>query len=350
MVASSNKARVGIAGCGAVSRLYYARAISELAREGVLECVAAFDPDSDAAAAFAAECASTKPISRFDDLLDQNLDLLIVASPPVHHVDQSVSALRRGTAVHCEKPVALDMEGADRLVDAAAQSGRPLFVGMIRRHLPAAQAIRELVASGALGKITSADVFEGGPFRWPVGSPAYFDPDARNGVLEDIGTHCLDLLGWWLGTPDEVHYADDALGGTAANCLIALRFGDCTGRVRISRDWRRPNRVVIRGERGWIKWEDNDGRRLEIGFHENGLATRIDLRKAEVSGAIPALGSLADDFYGAFRSQLRASATGINGPGSAVTLADALPTVRLVDECRAVRMPMNQPWLAVSGQ
>ena len=51
-------------------------------------------------------------------------------------------------------------------------------------------------------------------------------------MLMDIGVHALDLLQWWLGKTAVLEYADDAMGGIEANCLIRCRL-ECgaTGEV-----------------------------------------------------------------------------------------------------------------------
>jgi predicted dehydrogenase len=68
------------------------------------------------------------------------------------------------------------------------------------------------------------EAFEGGQFDWPVRSTGYFTrAQSGGGVLQDIGTHVLDLLAWWFGEPEALLYEDDAMGGVEANCRIRVR-------------------------------------------------------------------------------------------------------------------------------
>ena len=93
-------------GCGAVGELYYRPALETLERERLVEVVAVHDPDTPAAGAFAASFPSARCHDRFDGLLASAPELVIVASPPRHHAEQCIAALRAGMDVHCEKPLA----------------------------------------------------------------------------------------------------------------------------------------------------------------------------------------------------------------------------------------------------
>lgn len=324
---------VGLVGCGAVSQIYYRPALAALAERGVLRLTAVFDPDADAAAKLARGLGESEIAPSFAALVDRQPDLIIVASPPRFHAEQAVAALRAGIAVHCEKPLAPSRAEGEGMVAEAALADRLLSVGMIRRRLGPARTIKALLAAGTLGAVRSIDWFEGGPFHWPVQSPAYFDRTAgAAGVFEDIGSHVLDLLGWWLGAPGAVAYADDAMGGVEANCLVQLGYGAARAQVRLSRDWHRPNGVRIAGERGAIVWDVEEDI-LDLTLDETGVATRL-----AVDGA---------GFEQGFIDQL-ADVCAIlgGGSGSYVAGADVLPTLRLIDQCRAARTPMDMPWLS----
>jgi myo-inositol 2-dehydrogenase / D-chiro-inositol 1-dehydrogenase len=265
MTFATNPVGVAIVGCGAVAQQYYRPALAALVADGSVSVVGAHDPDPSALRRFCDAMPGTQPFDTFDGLLRRRPQLVIVASPPQHHAAQSIEALRMGIDVFCEKPLATSHAEGVAMVEAT--SGRRLSVGLVRRQFPATKTIRRLIRSGSLGQLRSIDCFEGGPFRWPVQSTRYFARDAGNaGVLQDIGTHALDLLLWWMGDPTSVAYGDDSMGGVEANCRVDLRFGDVTATLRLSRDWARPNRYLITGADGWIAWEPNAADRYEFGF------------------------------------------------------------------------------------
>jgi predicted dehydrogenase len=334
---------VALAGCGAVSQLYYGRALGRLAGQGAIRVDCLFDPDFEAARSMAPQLPRAEVARSFEELLKRSVDLLIVASPPRHHCEQAVAALKAGVAVHCEKPLALTFAEGERMVGEAAGAGRLLSVGMVRRHLRPARAIRMLLKAGALGRLHRIEVFEGGPFTWPVASPNYFNPElGAGGVFSDIGSHVLDLLHWWLGAPELVDYEDDAMGGVAANCRLALAFGETSAAIRLSRDWHRPNEVRIYGEHGSICWRTEEEDELTVDIPE-GMQARVLLSEArKIEDANP-LGS----FEQAFTDQLTGVIASLSGKsGGYVGGEELLPVLKLIDRCREVRRTMEMPWLA----
>jgi predicted dehydrogenase len=323
--------RVGVAGCGAVAQIYYAPALSQLESSGKLRVSGAFDPDPAASSSFAAGFAGAERAGTFEALLKQRPDLLVIASPPRFHCEQALAALGQGIAVQCEKPLASSLAEGERMVLEAERSGALLAVNMVRRRLGAAQAIRSLLERRAIGRLRSIEIFEGGPFQWPVSSPAYFDPDAGAlGVLEDIGSHVLDLLCWWLGTPNRIEYSDDVMGGVAANCRIELTFNDAIANVRLSRDWHRPNRWKFSGDTGWISWNLDEWNDAELTMSP---------------ASIGVFKQAGPTFEQAFADQLAAFA-GENEEKSYVSGAEALPVLRIFEQCAQVRKPMDMAWLA----
>jgi predicted dehydrogenase len=338
--------RVAVAGCGAASRLYYAPALRRLEAAGCLHVAAIFDPDPVAADIFAKHLSGPKKVSSYDDLVDKSVELIILVSPPAFHAQQAIDALASGLAVHCEKPLATSVRDGERMVEAAAKYNRLLSVGLMRRRFAATRSIRDLLSSKVLGDVTSIDVFEGGPFDWPVASLDYFTRrQSGGGVLQDVGTHVLDLLRWWLGEPLSVFYEDDAMGGVEANCRIILRFSGFEANIRLSRDWARPNRYLIRATKGWLAWTANEARGFSFGLHGAYSAADVLLYIQVDRGVEPSLGSACTDFEFAFDSQLEATIAALTGRAEIVSGIDALATLKLVEGCYATRVPMSAGWM-----
>ena len=351
MSTGSAPVRVALVGCGAVAQLYYRPALQTLEREGLLRLVATHDPNPAALAAFCAAFPSARVLATFEDVLDQRPELVIIASPPRHHRDQTVAALEAGADVHCEKPLAADLDAGEQMVAAAAATGRRLTVGMLRRHFPATQVIGQLLAAGAIGPLQSVDCFEGGPFAWPIRSLDYFSPaSGAAGVLQDIGTHCLDLLTWWLGPPTAVAYADDAMGGVEANCSVSLTFGQVPATVRLSRDWPRPNRYLLTGRDGWLSWTVNETNRFDQGIHGSSFAGAVTLHDVPVNRPQQALGAVASEFDQAFAHQLRVLVDPGSDPSTCIAGAEALPTLALIDRCYRAATQLPMPWLRPAAE
>lgn len=90
----------------------------------------------------------------FESLLkDSNCELVILASPSVQHGPQSIAAMEAGKHVVVEKPMAMSTDEAGLMIDAAAAAGKELFVHQNFRYNPQVAHLREVMASGVLGKI-----------------------------------------------------------------------------------------------------------------------------------------------------------------------------------------------------
>jgi predicted dehydrogenase len=234
---------VVLVGCGAVARNYYAPALARLLAGGWIGAVRLFDLNQGRAVEVAALLPAGSVALRWDDVLTGPEELAIVASPPVAHAEQVRALLAHGKNVLCEKPFAPDRATGERLVDLARERGLSCAVGMVRRFSRSACLLRELLSEERPIRVVW---HEGSPFRWPVDSPAYFAPGARNQLLWDIGSHVVDLLTWWLGVPREIAYCDDAMGGTATNCLLELEWPNgCSAGVRLSREYEFPSGLVV---------------------------------------------------------------------------------------------------------
>jgi predicted dehydrogenase len=269
----------------------------------------------------------------------------VIASPPQLHAAQAVRFLEAGVAVLCEKPMAVSVAEAERMVAAARSTGSPLAVGMVRRFFPATRAIRSALASGMLGDLTSVDGFEGGLFRWPVASPEYFSRSS-GGTLLDIGIHALDLLAWWLGEPTRLRYEDDAMGGIEVNCRVHLEYASGVRvRLQLSRDWHRPNEYVFRGTRGRIRWRVHEVDALQVEWVDGSFA--VHGRLAGAAGARDPDGArVSAAFEQCFVDQLRNVVAALRGTQPLeVTGEDGLRGVKIVERCYRTRALMPMPWL-----
>ena len=127
--------RVGVVGAGALGR-HHVRIFSEMPD---VTMVGFFDSDEERAKAIAMEHGATS-FGSFEALADQ-LDIAVVAAPTAVHADLGCDLLRRGVHVMVEKPIAPNLEEADRLIDAAERAGKVLGVGHVEFYNPAVNAL-----------------------------------------------------------------------------------------------------------------------------------------------------------------------------------------------------------------
>ena len=136
---------------------------------------------------------------------------VIVASPKRFHEEHAVAAAKAGKDVFLEKPIAMSLESADRVIAAARDARIRLQVGFQRRYDPAYAEARKLVSSGALGR----PLFYRGINRdllAPVGPPGSMD---ANDILTESAIHDLDGARWMM--------ADEVVGVRATLAIVGDR-------------------------------------------------------------------------------------------------------------------------------
>ena len=158
--APAKKLKLGLIGCG----WYGLVDVKAAFKAGGVEVLALCDVDSDHLAQTAAEIEKLqgkKPqtFKLYEDLLKvQELEAVIIATPPHWHALQFIAALERGLDIYCEKPLAYDIRESRAMTDAAAKSGRIIQIGFQRRQSAAFQQVRQFVQAGNAGRIVHADV------------------------------------------------------------------------------------------------------------------------------------------------------------------------------------------------
>jgi len=309
-----------------------------LARRDRIALFGVHDRDAASMDAIGRHFPGAQRVGSFEALVALGADLVIVASPPSVHAEQAIAALHAGSHVLCEKPMALGLDTATAMAQAAGAAGRLLAVNMVRRHLPATRIVERLIAAGGVGALRAIRAFEGGPFRWPIRDQSYFSREVSGGgILADIGTHIVDLLSLWFEAPTFVRYEDDAMGGVEANALLHLRCGDAPAALRLSRDWERPNAIELDFEHGAISWRAADVSGVELRLKDGGGAMRVGEEAAFT-------------FEECFGAQIDAMAEAIAGrPARLCTAQEALPTVTLIERAYRERETMAMPWLQPVG-
>ena len=328
--------RVALVGCGAVARTYYAPALARLVASGWIEAVRLFDP-SPARARDLTRLLPATVAPSWEAVLEGPNELAIVASPPVAHGKQVQALLEHGKHVLCEKPFTLDRAEAESLANLGRERGLAFAVGMVRRFSRSACLLGRLLSQE---RPTRLVWHEGAPFRWPVASPAYFAPETGNSVLWDVGSHVVDLLIWWLGAPDAVTCRDDAMGGTATNCVLELAWADgCSGEVRLSREYDLPGGLVVERTSGFLACRDV----AEAGvLRASDEAAAPDFQQEIPGSSAPA----GRTFLDCFDLQLRNVLAAVRGAAPLwVPAHDVIDSVGALAAAQAGNVLLESPWL-----
>jgi predicted dehydrogenase len=189
----------------------------------------------------------------YHDVLASDVDAVVIATPVSTHHRLATEALRSGKHVLVEKPLAASVAEAAEIAETAERLGLVAMVGHTFQHNPAVNAVRDLIASGELGRVYYID-----SARVNLG---LFQPDIN--VMWDLAPHDISILLHILGVePDQV----SASGGMFIHherrnyevVYMTLHFPDnIMANLRVS--WLDPvktRRITIVGSQKMLVYDD----------------------------------------------------------------------------------------------
>ena len=142
---------------------------------------------------------------------DPEVDAVYIATPPGAHLEGVRLALAAGKPVYVEKPMARNTSECDAMLAASAAARQKLFVAYYRRALPRFLKVKEILASGTLGRLTAVSYRQSMPLpanaNLATGGWRLAVENSGGGLLLDVGSHVLDLLDFYCGPlpVDSVH-------------------------------------------------------------------------------------------------------------------------------------------------
>jgi predicted dehydrogenase len=226
------------------------------------------------AEAYAAEWGIPRSFGGYEALLaDPDLDAVYIPLPNHLHAEWTVRAADAGKHVLCEKPLALSLAEVDRIAAAAAAAHVHVAEAFMYRHHPQTNAVRDLVAGGAIGALRLVR----GCFSFTLDRPGdvRFDAAKGGGALWDVGCYPVSYARTIIGAEPEAAQATAVMGPTHVDMSVAaiLRFPGnvvaladasfvapfrteievvgSTGTIRVSRPFKpgpRETVLVVRGD------------------------------------------------------------------------------------------------------
>jgi predicted dehydrogenase len=237
-----------------------------------------------------AELAEKYPKTRFTDdvervLGDTEIDAVAIATDAASHFDIAHYALHAGKHVFVEKPMTLDAREGEQLVELAGRHGLTLMVGHLMEYIPAAEAMKDLVASGELGEALFMK-FE----RLNLGIVR-----ERENAWWGLAPHDISLACWWMDAePVEV----SAVGGAYLRSDVedvtfaTLRF-DGGQLVHIHVAWLDPTktrRAMVVGSQKMAVLDDMAEQKLIVHDKaavahrdDKGRVHKVELKKGEAT-------------------------------------------------------------------
>lgn len=158
-------------------------------------------------------------------LQDHTIDCVIICAETARHAEIVVNAARAGKAILCEKPMALSLEDAHRMIVACQETRVYFQLALPNRHLGPIREMKDALDRGSIGRIRAVHSTNRGknPGDWFVDAI-----QSGGGALVDHTIHAVDILRWVLNAEVTEVYAELGQMGTTADvediALLTMAF------------------------------------------------------------------------------------------------------------------------------
>jgi len=253
----------GIIGCGNVTEVKSGPAFNKV---GGSRLIAVMRRNKALAEDYARRHNVPKVYSAADDLInDKDINAIYVATPPGSHMEYAIASIKAGKPVYIEKPMAVNHSECMKINEAAQKYGVPVFVAYYRRALPGFLKVKDLIESGAIGKVrllqtqlfkNPSEDEKSGRLPWRV-DPAL----SGGGHFFDLACHQLDYFDYLFGPVEKVRSVALNHGGLyKAEDFVTAEFvfpdnivGTGTWCFSVSRESNR-DLIEITGTKGFIRF------------------------------------------------------------------------------------------------
>jgi predicted dehydrogenase len=185
----------GLIGCGDIAKKRVAPALRDLEQ---CDFVAVSRGRAELAGAFAKEFGARRWYSTWQELLlDREIAAVYIATPVDLHAAQTIAAAEAGKHVLCEKPMAMNVVECDRMIAATRANGVKLGIAYYRHFYPLVERVKEILASGELGRPVIGQINSFESFDPPPDHSRYWllrRDRSGGGPMFDFGCHRIEVL------------------------------------------------------------------------------------------------------------------------------------------------------------
>jgi predicted dehydrogenase len=323
--------KYGLIGAGGIAQAY-AQAFET---NTTSKLVAVADVRPEAAQALAERLNATYYPSYEAMVSSEELDAVIICTPPISHLEIVTHCLENGINVLCEKPLSIDSGSAKQMIAVAEREGKLLTMASKFRYVEDVIKAKSLMASGVLGEII---LFENAftarvdmANRWNA-NPAI----SGGGVLIDNGTHSLDIMRYFLGPLNQVQvFEGKRLQAEAVEDTVRIFVKSETGVVgNIDLSW-----SINKDLDSYIRIYGTQGT-ISVGWKESKYKQTSSpdwIKFGNGYDKVQAFGSQIDNFARAIRGEEKLL----------ITAADGLASVEVVEAAYAAMR--RSEWTPVSA-
>ncbi len=188
-----DKLKLGVIGVGGIAQNRHIPALQKL--NHLVEIVGVQDVNQELAKKVSSQFQIPNVFLEYEEMF-KSVDAVVICTPNKFHAEITVAALNAGVHVFCEKPMAMNREECDAMIEAANQSGKVLAIGYHYRFTDAAITARRAIDEGVIGDslVTRVQALRR---RKVPGWGVFTNKQLQGGgSLIDYGCHLLDLALW----------------------------------------------------------------------------------------------------------------------------------------------------------
>jgi predicted dehydrogenase len=250
------KITLALCGVGAFARRRILPVINKIPQ---LELVALIDPSTNFSEIPEIN-SSVRRFMSFEKFYNSDIaDLIYITTPNYLHFDQALKSLESSRHVFCEKPIALNSSDCKILIDKAIDLNLQLSVGHMLRFSPAIIFARQALQEGKIGSIERIEITFNYMLTKESRPWAFSRSLSGGGCLIDAGTHCLDLIRFFIeGSFENLHaemdYASNVNVEREVKCDFTVLNTKCF--LNICSDKEYLTSFIIKGDKGVIEIEN----------------------------------------------------------------------------------------------
>lgn len=245
------------------------------------EIYAVGDINLEKAQEFAEEFKITNVYNDCDEMIkNPNVDIVYIATPHNLHYEYLLKAVKNGKHVFCEKAITVNAKQLDEVAAIAKEKKLVVAEGMTLYHMPLYKKLREIVNSGAIGKVKMVQVNFGSCKEYDVKN-RFFSKDLAGGALLDIGVYAASFARYFMESKPNVILTTAKYFETGVDeqsGIIMKNDCDQMAVMALTMRAKQPKRGVVAGELGYI--EVNNYPRADkatITYTEDGRTEEIQL-------------------------------------------------------------------------
>ena len=270
--------KVGLIGNGSISNRHK-NVYAQMAKEGGLAVVEAYCdvvPEN-------LKGLEGRLYTDIDQMLEQEqgrLDYVDVCLPTFLHMDVAVKAMEKGFHVLCEKPMALNPEQCEKMLEVSRKTGKTLMIAHCNRFMPVIELIQETMAAGTLGAVRNAE------FRRDSAGPRMTSwlrqGKLSGGAAVDTHVHDTDLIRCLFGMPKAVSATGISVATADGYDVLSAHYLYENGMfAHATCNWALPNNkfnsrsIRVNFEKGYIFCDRTSGREAFCLVTEDGTVTDL---------------------------------------------------------------------------